>query len=134
MSYFKPLRRKVGLITLALACLFTVWRMRSDVYGDEISMNVFGRSQACYSKNGILRWSGRDGSWPLQVSSYSFLLADLNGSRSTAMWESRIRFYRNDPYFRLWEFPHLSVVIPLILLSAWLFLSKPRKKSEPTPI
>ena len=35
MSYFKPLRRKIGLISLALARLFAVWRMRSGVYGDE---------------------------------------------------------------------------------------------------
>jgi hypothetical protein len=34
---------------------------------------------------------------------------------------------------RYWIIPYWSIVIPLTLLSAWLLLSKPRKRDDPPP-
>ena len=42
-AYFKPLRRKLGVITLALACVFAAGWFRSHVVADRIAFNFLNR-------------------------------------------------------------------------------------------
>lgn len=101
-SYFKPLRRKIGLISLALACVFSGAWVRSCLYEDEIHINGrhFISSGGFFGETTILGTLNENGD-PVNL-------------------------------LPIWLIPYAMVVIPLLLLSAWLLLSKPRVKPPAT--
>ena len=98
-DYFKPLRRKVGLVTLAMACLLTAGWVRSYCGGDRIIAIVM---EGFESKNGYIQ----------------HIRIDLEGRG----WKKPL-VYRPDGTFCV---PYWSICVPLTLLSAFLLLSKPR--------
>ena len=149
MSYFKPWRRKFGVLTLLLACAFMGLWIRSFRRGDFVTTEPVQR----------VSFRGR---------LFIQRLVDAKMSRFLFAYDSEDDRHTSDvyedPHFaELWSWrwcgfaagttaikmapdgtlskwnsvqyliPYWSIVIPLTSLSAWLVLSKPRpaKQTEP---
>ena len=120
---FKPWRRKFGLLTLVLACVFTAGWFRSHVYP---VVKGVSRSDAetsyLASRNGWLLWVHFERGVPPYTPFVEVALPD--GSLFTGRGAGPLA-YRCLPYW--------SIVIPLTLLSAYLLLSKPRPSTRSEP-
>jgi hypothetical protein len=154
-DFFKGWRRKVGVMTLVMACVFTGGWVRSLSIVDAVSIpiakhiliNVSSDDQSVIcEKQGIefreltwefLEWNGgqpivtnHDGGYQIHWlwKWHGFGVAD------------GIAYADIPPSFSpatIWLFPYWSFIIPLSLISFWLLLSKPRKSTpmktiEPT--
>lgn len=114
VSYFKPLRRKLGVITLVLACALTALWVRTLSQPLRLVLPVGGYIEYAITAN--------EG-W-------------LALSKEREVWIGvRLR-----PNQILWKrsVPQSAIVLPLTLLSVWLVLSKTRgsqhaSASEPSP-
>lgn len=97
LSFSRGWKRKVGCVTLLVACLFAAIWMKSL---SEFSVSAFG-SDVFISYGGRIQWI-----------------------RKTSHW---IDDGRPNPYSEMQTIavPFASIVVPLTLLSAWLLLSKP---------
>lgn len=136
MSYFKPLRRKIGVFTLLIGCVFAAGWVRSLAVGDTAWST---RSQLLSFRGGLF------------IESYILPPFDLNFHTAS---DNNFRKMYDDS--RAWDFrgfdfalscrkdrtgtmvsiyaPYWSFVVPLTLLSTWLLLSKPRAKPRPPQI
>lgn len=121
-DFFKGWRRKTGVMTLAMTCLFAAGWVRSlDGGTDGMKLLLLNRMHFLASLNSYILWCG----------------CDVYGDKTESFW---IRFEvegvdfqlaRKTTGFRLWEIPYWSIVLPLILTSAFLLLVKPRPKKPP---
>jgi hypothetical protein len=103
-TYFKPLRRKVGVVTLVMACVFAAGWVRS--YSEELV-------------NGI--------EFPFYDNRYNLVVIPEGIVLGTLVLQGE----ENQPelvFDDFFEIPHWLIVVPLTLLSAWLLLSKVRQK------
>ncbi len=138
VSYFKPWQRKIGVLTLVVACLCMAAWMRSFITFDAL----YAPSGQFISSNG-----GIYGELSVEM------LLDFKFSYASTDANVKGRDYYNDPNmvrkFWHWRFfglaygfqpadreqailfivPYWSLVIPLAALSGYLFLSKPRSRS-----
>jgi hypothetical protein len=151
-TYFKPLRRKVGIATLVLACVCAVGWVRSLSATDAILIPIGDASQDDDTTQGF--WSSDSGlNWgkflwprvrsPVDFESYNHRQRNEWGVPAyfqsvDIVWQWRfcgfgIGFSRMTPMASVWVVPYWSVVGPLTLLSAWLLLSKPRQSMPRTP-
>jgi hypothetical protein len=162
-SYFKPLRRKFGLVTLVMACAF---------------MAGWVRSQLICDTSVIYTHLDETGRCPRATLVYLFTVPDcivwrrntqINETASVDDWKIHLtaqpswRTWNLTPEFQSWVSeipwwrygfaigerrhqegnldnqncyfagPFWSIVIPLTLLSAWLLLSKPRINPQSPP-
>ena len=141
-DFFKGWRRKFGVVTLGLACLFAVGWVRSRIEFDEYNH---------YSDSGMVKLfatEGRLGSfryiaetkndfrYALSVASNDILVGVYIGktpSQIAQRWEI-IGFHfqtgqvGNKIRYVVYTIPYWSFTIPTTLLAAWLLLSRPRKK------
>lgn len=157
--YFKPLRWKLGVVTLMIACVLMIGWIRSRATFDclmfpdkDSSFRVFF---SLHSSVGWTRLAGNESSHELHpfwsstdVSNQSQLL-----NRPEIAWKwRRLGFgFAEDrenlkrlgvvPYWSAydpitvisgWVIPYWSIVLPLTAVSGWLLLSKPRAKIEPS--
>jgi len=155
-TYFKPLRRKIGVITLVVACAFMAGWARSQGYDDEVdfwtgphqthSLNS-SPTGICWMKRSDLPPSvpmttGRCGLVAFQSWTLGGKDDGCNPFRwSTPRWEFASMGFHfaestiNPPdsgRLAVWIIPYWSIVIPLTVLSAWLLLNKPRE-GKPKP-
>ena len=57
MGYFKPLRRKIGVLTLALSCVFAAGWVRSLVEDNHVDLvKTIRRCERLNSTKGCVRW------------------------------------------------------------------------------
>lgn len=125
--YFKPLRRKIGVTTLVLACLFMGGWFRSLITSETLAILCIagGSSEGAIAVRPLDRFRlvpvWREGG------------SISKSIKSTDSWK-RFQCYI-DLNRLIFVFPYWSIVVPLTLLSAWLLLSKPRnrEKSATTP-
>jgi hypothetical protein len=130
-TYFNPWRRKIGILTLAMACVFAVGWIRSHDVRD-----LFVSPIANY------RFESFDGDLLICV-----FHNDADYRLTFPVWESHQRFDGPEPAWRkqigpLWLkelypemdsrdliiiLPYWSFAIPLSLLTAHLLLSKPNQ-------
>lgn len=97
MTYFKPLQRKFGLLTIALTCAMAVLWWRSNTKFDSLSFKVGSEHhRLSSSKNYGLAWE-------------------------TWVWSGD-----NVTYIRDGQRPHIWIIAPMAVLSAGLLLSKPK--------
>ena len=155
LDYFKPVRRKLGVVTLAMACLFAAGWVRSDHRSDIVmyDLNVNDDNWGAISSyRQRLRWAHIFGdpdnlkeSAGFQVLSYpvpppsEVLLSEDYCRLEFLGFEfklfPRIRGSLPPPFETLIAVPYWSIVLPLTLLSACLLLNKPRPKgSGPTHV
>ena len=150
-SYLKPLRRKVGVVTLVTACVFSSGWVRSMRCTDSLRIKCGSFSNdEIVSDDGHLLWNHQiinlrqlisPVSWPrISWSVYSFKGLGRIGDEKIAFQIKSLRCgvgYHSATISRdgkivsvpsnlVFFAPYWPIVIPLTLLSAWLLLSKPR--------
>jgi hypothetical protein len=157
---FHGWRRKVGVVTLLVACVFADGWGRSLWYEDWLAVITSSQSehyhQRClFSLHGKISWVERQVfnalspyspsvAWGTNQQNGHLVAAPLFGIVSNWRWELGGFGYGDSPNSdgtaasSIIVIPYWSIVIPLILLSAWLLLKKPRsstpmKTPEPIP-
>lgn len=106
-DYFKLWRRKIGVVTLLMACVFMVAWMRSLIATDSVTLpfkNQSGTDTIIVTRAGMVDILLRKAS-------------EVPGQKGRV--QSRF------------PIPIMLIAIPLALLSAWLLLSKPRLANNP---
>jgi len=162
-EFFKGWRRKTGCITLAVACAFMAGWVRSQITVDCLILhtNEQTRDFLTSSHSGLswerdretltdatMYWEGSDWFvfWSIpgkpEIEGGFFQTGTIKRRFEWCGFCIGELIYddRQDSRIELslYEVPYWSIVIPLILLSAYLLLSKPRvakpkKMSEPIP-
>jgi hypothetical protein len=134
MAYFKPLRRKIGVLMLMMACAFMVGWVRSRNSEQTLSLPISSDAK-CYLQSA---WSEIrlyktdeitiDDERFLRISKGGWSIVDAVGHEDSATYLSTANAIVHTDLVTV---PYWSVVIPLTLLSAWLLLSTPRVKKAP---
>ncbi len=160
-DYIKPWRRKIGVVTLVLACLLMVGWLRSVAFHDEVRFHTWtDRTDGLVSTDSSIGWESRSG-FEFHNKQSTPLMAFLPGnrfvkiSRSTdprnySRWDwnwywcgfaGGVAHYGHGldeihiEHHNIWIVPYWSIVIPLTVVSTWLLLSKTRSsKSGPTHV
>ena len=163
IEYFKPWRRKIGCVTLVIACVVMGGWCRSMHFYNKLIFPVGAHAELLVvSTNqfvvlGFEFDEGRSSSWDL----YEYKVEDTLPLNSTAEEKAcnPLSYVRNfewtshwnafwiggnfdelPSYWLLeWSVPYWSATIPFTVISLWLFLVKPRKSNhyqtpEPTTI
>lgn len=127
MSYFKPIRRKLGVIVLMMACLFTTAWIRSLSTIDEACLFTSQRQHAFGSALGYFCWLSMDRRGTTNPKNY-WMSQSVEGSGLTResiidqFQESLITLKLLHP--QQWVLPYWPIVIGLTMLSMCLLLSK----------
>lgn len=148
-DYFKPFRRKLGLVTLLLACVVAAGWIRSRSYADcwTIDNGMAGRNFGS-SQFGLGYEYFHDSNGSVIPTRTHFSTEDWSkgplSSLDNMKWDFDACGFRfgeaktSNKAFQLRTaiIPYWSIVTPLTLLSAWLLLSKsrtrlPKPASEP---
>lgn len=147
MSYFNPLRRKLGVVALVLACVSSIGWLRSRSVIDFISYRpkLGAWHDVTLSPNGVkwTRTQGRKASpvqcglfnirWEskvftkeldLQYKKYSRLFDFLSNFESCGFQFCQVRMIGSNVKMETWTIPFWSIVISLTALSGWLLISK----------
>jgi hypothetical protein len=146
-DFFKPWRRKVGVATLVMACVFSVGWVRSQTRHEKLSIN-FGAKSAVVANShpsGLLIFY----TWKRQVCGLAFepyvpdswwqwdetLLGDTERQSYfpyISLVNGPTRWTSGKIYggIRLIESSYWSIVVPLTLHSAYLLLSSHRSLSR----
>ena len=140
-DFFKPWRRKIGVVTLVFASLVTGGWVRSLTVREVISIPLQDSEEIFFSSNHNLSWlrhSVPPGGQRLLVSRKAVfpqwhVLALLINDYVDIKWRwSWGGFRRGEVLVRtvsagtVWMIPYWFLVVPLTLLSAYLLLVKPR--------
>lgn len=137
-EFFNGWRRKAGVVTLVLACVFTAGWVRSFTTLDGLFFNpgptrlmlfsTVGKLSLAIRINGELKhepfyWLRR----PPAPAAHRLPDDPFEGPFSTrwSLFGFEFKEMARLPY-PIWTVPYWSIVLPLTLLSAWLLLSKPR--------
>lgn len=142
-GYFRPLTRKIGVVTLTVACVFGFVWMRSLFVRDVFGVGQPDSYRAFASYAGSMRWSkltpglGKVGfEWQSETWSRE---TDFNWNDWNVEWRREclgfefgagtipgITIMRNER----WAIPYWSIVIPLTVLSAYLLFFKSCERSN----
>lgn len=142
-DYLKPLRRKFGVVTLALACVFATGWLRSLSVMD--ALIVCNSTKMMTSFYGTLSWApfpfllpSTDPVWessPVENPStacapkfYYIQPVHVNQQEVHDLSKSPPGRIEYDVHIHYW-----AIVVPLTLLSAFLLLSKTRAHSDGPP-
>ena len=155
-EYFKPWRRKFGVVTLLMACVFAaVWisSLRSDYGVSAISRGEENR-EGFGAIDGQFVWlkvgpADRNGHWfPEVPSEFPSISRMKDGwafgpggiTNPNILWICQsgrfgVGILRSKGYDCEWQLrfimaPWWSVTLPITLISAWLLLSQPRKSTS----
>lgn len=144
---FKPMRRKIGVLTLVMACVFMAgWvRSKSKFENLEIPLGETAYAYGVTSKGGgidVYRVAGMEPAGEWIYSSRPAPLDENGHPKLATPWESHheiewrwdwagfhvgvSRWNRMNWQIESCMIPYWSIVIPLTLISAWLLLSRPR--------
>lgn len=154
-GYFHGWKRRIGILTLLMACVITAGWVRNSFFIESILV-AFGRTSAAWlwSSDSALCLETHQIDDDVQLDDFPVFPQFFSRNRNF----SEDSIWRNieDPLFllhRKWcgfgfdvnddstirtVVPYWSLVLPTTLLSAWLLLSKPRQSTsktiiEPTP-
>jgi hypothetical protein len=126
-EYFKGWRRRLGVVTLVMACVFAAGWVRCSLISEQLQIRI-SDSTVCAIASG--------------KQSLSWLMYNNAG------YSHPIRFYSASPPGKTYSLqtnwpdpnnihiirlPYWSIVLPLTLLSAWLLLGKPIELLKLTP-
>jgi hypothetical protein len=140
---FRGWKRKLGVVTLAMACGFIIGWVRSLSVMDVLQIGSGSRTmEHCVSTNGSLIWGRFRTEDPNSVivfpiwgtSGSSTIEAFLEHANLRCNWRS-FGFGRGDlnidsldrSRHTFWMIPYWSIILPLTVLSAFLLLTKPRQ-------
>lgn len=133
-EFFKPRRRKLGVLTLVMACVSAAGWVRSLTMHDEIQISHHERHQSIFnSRAGTIDWLTVE--WHntfLPPGSFEWSSKRIDHRGPTVLWFKKVKgsMINNGKVLASTttgtSFPYWSVTFPLTLLSAYLLLSKPR--------
>ena len=125
-EFFRGWRRKVGCVTLLMACVFMSAWVRSMMIGDFLHRTGTGNGfiEAESSNGFLIWWSSSKPLFTKQPPPLCWVTGNLSNSLKIQEQWPLIRQFGNRSFVAV---PYWSVVIPLTLLSAYLLFSKPRK-------
>jgi hypothetical protein len=146
-SYFRGWKRKIGVMTLVMACFFTAGWIRSPITFDELGVPCF----RVISTNGglyceiVLKPFGLD-FWYGSMGPNVLGRPDFYNCNDPRVWKWRGLGFAYGTFppedfgnpkdgviaFRFFV-PYWSVVVILTLISAWCLLTKPRPKTAAKP-
>lgn len=161
-EFFKPWRRRLGVATLVMACVFVGGWVRSSVHFDGIEIisskskyalsSVRGQLRCFYAHGEQARVEKReirfpsfvfnennyDSKFELRSKRWRFAVSDfrfMTGSESQLFYSDLVQSQGSEVLVNqtIAQVPYWSVTVPLTLLSAWLLLSKPRLASHKQP-
>ena len=137
-EFFRGWRRKIGVVTLGLACVSMAGWMRSGFREDRLRFKSSVGGWSCMEvasiNNHISMMRQRpdlklafleDLSWDLP----RFFSQELVPESNQWNWSWPRTVYLDGGYVHLAIIPYWIIVLPLTLLSAYLILWKPRKAS-----
>ncbi len=152
IEYFKPLRRKIGCVTLVIACVVMGGWCRSLHFYNKLVFPVGAHAELLVvSTNqfvgvGFEFYEGRPSEWdfyeykvedtlPLNCTDEEKACNPLSYARRIE-WTSHLNAFwiggnssELPSYWLLeWSVPYWSIVFPLTVLSAYLLLSKPENR------
>ena len=152
-EFFRGWKRKVGVLTLVMACLLMGSWMRSRIGWD--ALEFFRGSFAIQSDNGhlllariVINPSGRELKWSSMPGHYWMGPTPNNPwqpipfAQNKIDWSFRWNGFESgdvlttpvtgpsQTWMQFWQVPYWSIVLPLTLISAFLLLSKPRKSIQ----
>jgi hypothetical protein len=152
VTYFKPWRRKFGVVTLVIACVLAAGWVRSLMVLDSF-YSINPQFRASYQGAFCVVFHSHGGwvsGWLLGGTETRSDFTRPNWHRIPAHKAKSFENTRDDLSWKalvvgvgfgtpstgnplkrsIWYFRYSSIVIPLTLLSAWLLLSKVRKKVD----
>lgn len=148
-AYFKPFRRKLGVVVLLVTLVALIEWVRSFYVMDVIMFVANKANHSLISETHGLTWlstglTDEEYEEAIEESDLPFAVVfdfpqkfDLRGWTLKSSWlgfEKYERKYRKETIDLVQIIPYWSVVTPLTLLSVWLMLSKPRfVKSKSVP-
>ena len=145
-SYFKPLRRKFGVVTLTLTCLFAALWIRSFIVADHVSIPTGNLAlESIISANGSFLWWGMtfpesDGSqlnprWATVAASEARKFLEDPAISWRWRWNGWAAIEHINPQLQMSGLliPFWSIVIPLTLLAASLLLTNPKNPIQTRP-
>lgn len=112
-EFFRGWRHKVGCVTLVMACVMAGLWVRSYLADDHIWVGTPYRRLAVLSQEGNFSWESN----PPSSSSFHF---DYGVTSINTMFRFESLAYAT---------PYWAIIVPLTLVSAYLILWKPRKRS-----
>jgi hypothetical protein len=137
-DYFKPWRRKIGVVTLVMACVFTAAWVRSQTLRDRISLG----KHSVQSYSGGVAWMQYTRFIQATLSIDTDLVEHYRNDeakidKQLRWWRCGFENYEQEYHIAtmgtgvvlVWRVLYWPIVIPLTLLSAFLLLSKPRKSA-----
>lgn len=159
-EFFKPWRRKIGVVTLVMACALMAGWVRSSVKFDGIEIisskskyamsSVRGKLRCFYAHGEqarvekpeirfpsfVIKENNFDSKFELRSKRLSFVVSDfrfMTGSESQLFYSDLVQAQAPEVLVDqiIAQVPYWSVTIPLSLLSAYLLLSKPRPAKPP---
>ena len=146
---FRRWKRKVGVLTLAIACVFAAGWVRSLSDGDVFSTKLNGEYYTLRSTNSSLQFHHEKKELHLTALSFNGssltgeIVVDQIGTLEKSPWWQTFRKFEGNSFLatapssiesslpKAWlSVPFGLIVIPLTLISAWLLLSMPRKSNQ----
>ena len=143
-EFFRGWRRKLGVVTLVVACVFAAGWVRSTIIADEFDYSFNHTSSRIIALlDGHIVWMIFDHVRPTNVPAIGFYFNEP--------FQTFDKFYHDKSKTWKWRFCGIavgraensgkseitifvvsfwSIVIPLTLLSAFLLLSKPRQSNQ----
>ena len=135
-DYLKPQRRKMGVLTLTMACVLTAGWVRSFSVVDQFAVPLQENGQFNFESNsgGLITIGCINKTIERPILGWMPIPVHLcPAERFPVVWKFLLPGIRyGDLQFtvavvgRIVSIRYWSIVIPLTLLSAWLLLSKPR--------
>ena len=161
-EFFKPWRRKIGCVTLIMACVFAAGWVRSLAIADvsDLSGRYLPKTTSFFQMASTSRGIEFRRIWPKRQGDYSnrswgWRSSPIQQEVRSRDFEFEVEWAKSlcgvgieggswgKPYMRpglmrIMIIHYWSIVIPLTLISSWLLLSKPRTTnvkpiSEPVP-
>jgi len=145
VGYFKPWRRKLGVVTLVMACVFAAGWIRSGDSQDRLAtmltpkcVGMIFSDKSCIAIS--LAWATDNESdigWCQKIMlihfSYNmgFTIMDSYQNR-LGSWPTGFGFFQKeiiDDQYVGFLAPYWSITVSLTLISFWLLRSKPRKST-----
>lgn len=134
-EFFRPFRRKLGIVALVVACALMVAWIRSVRIFDEFSIKVAGKRltidsfhHKVYVQEGSFGhslWS----SWTCEDDEIA--QAFENQLEAMATVPPKTHVWRGGPrYKKGWSMNYWSIILPVAVLSAFLLLGKPRRQPK----
>jgi len=140
-EFFQPFRRKLGALTLVLACGLMVMWIRSGIVGERLSFATNQNQVHLFSSNcGNLSWTRLTGGttsdpmyqkWDAQPEQWQNVILQQDEDWVIVHAGKAVSITLPGIVFEFLVVPYWSIVLPLTLVSAWLLLGKARKSASP---